>query len=245
MRYFCGVMKIALIGFGKMGQTIERIALSRGHQIVLRIDPCIAANASQALLQPVLDETGWQSDGWQQVDVAVEFTTPATAEQNVIRLLQRRISVLSGTTGWDTSEARRLSRQSDVPFLWSSNFSVGVNLFFALNERLAAMLKGYDYRPSITEIHHIHKKDRPSGTAKTLAETIERMMPSTGAVPIESVREGEVVGVHSVLWESPQDCIEIKHTAKSRDGFALGAVMAAEWLQGKKGPHTLKEVFEL
>lgn len=214
-------MRIALIGYGKMGQTIDKVAQERGHEIVFRGD------------------AGWSADQLPAADVAIEFTTPATAEANVKTMLDRRLPVVSGTTGWDTEAMRLLSQKTGVSFLWASNFSLGVNLFFALNERLAQLLKGYDYRPSITEIHHIHKLDRPSGTAKTLAAAIG------GDVPIESVREGEVAGIHSVRWDSAADTITITHEAKSRVGFALGAVLAAEWLPGKKGPHTMAEVLQI
>ena len=214
-------MRIALIGYGRMGRTVEQVALERGHEIVFRGD------------------VGWQVSELPEADVVVEFSTPQTAEENVDRLLDRRLPVVSGTTGWDTEAMREKSRRTGVAFLWASNFSVGVNLFFALNERLAELMKGYDYQPSVTEIHHIHKLDKPSGTARTLAAAIG------GDVPVESIREGEVAGIHTVRWESKADTISITHEAKSRTGFALGAVIAAEWLQGKQGWHTMREVLHL
>ena len=222
-------MRILLVGYGKMGHAIERMAQERGHTIVMRIDP---------YSEDACDDSVWQKD-FPTTDVAIEFTTPATAQNNVNRLLDRRIPVVSGTTGWDISSMQTKSRESGVAFLWASNFSLGVNLFFAVNAYVKSLLQAYDYRPSITEIHHIHKLDRPSGTAKTLAEQLG------GDVPIESIREGEVPGTHSVLWDSAQDSIELRHTAKSRDGFALGAVLAAEWLMDKSGPHTMQEVLRL
>ena len=214
-------MRIALIGYGRMGRTIETVAQERGHEIVFRGD------------------MGWSVAQLPKADAAIEFTTPQTAEENVSLLLDKGLPVVSGTTGWDTEAMRHKSEKTGVPFIWSSNFSVGVNLFFALNKRLAELMKGHGYQPSITEIHHIHKLDKPSGTAKTLATAIGE------DIPIESIREGEVAGVHSVRWDSAADTITITHEAKSRKGFALGAVLAAEWLQGKEGPHTMTEVLNL
>ena len=214
-------MRIALIGYGKMGHTIEQVAQERGHVIVFRGD------------------VGWSVDQLPDADVAIEFTTPRTAEENVCKLLDRHLPVVSGTTGWNIEAMQRKSQDSGIGFLWASNFSLGVNLFFALNERLTELMHGYDYQPSVTEIHHIHKLDKPSGTAKTLAAAIGEN------VPVESVREGEVAGIHTVRWDSPADTITITHEAKSRQGFALGAVLAAEWLKDKQGPHTMAEVLHL
>ena len=214
-------MRIVLIGYGKMGHTIEQVAQERGHVIVFRGD------------------VGWSVDQLPDADVAIEFTTPRTAEENVCKLLDRHLPVVSGTTGWNIEAMQRKSQDSGIGFLWASNFSLGVNLFFALNERLTELMHGYDYQPSVTEIHHIHKLDKPSGTAKTLAAAIGEN------VPVESVREGEVAGIHTVRWDSPADTITITHEAKSRQGFALGAVLAAEWLKDKQGPHTMAEVLRL
>ena len=233
-------MNIALIGYGKMGHIIEQLARRRGHEIVCIID---RDNTSD-----------FRSPAFAQADVAIEFSTPATAEANIRAAWLAGIPVVCGTTGWnvqtlrdelcDEAECCQASRRA---LLWSSNFSVGVNIFFALNKRLAGLLADYpDYLPSITETHHIHKLDAPSGTAKTLAEDIERFRLQVSAtklqVPIESIREGEVPGIHTVTWDSPVDTISITHSAKSREGFALGAVLAAEWLKGKTGWHTMEEV---
>ena len=233
-------MNIALIGYGKMGHFIEQVARRRGHEIVCIID---RDNTSD-----------FRSPAFAQADVAIEFSTPATAEANIRAAWLAGIPVVCGTTGWnvqtlrdelcDEAECCQASRRA---LLWSSNFSVGVNIFFALNKRLAGLLADYpDYLPSITETHHIHKLDAPSGTAKTLAEDIERfkwqVSGSKLQVPIESIREGEVPGIHTVTWDSPVDTISITHSAKSREGFALGAVLAAEWLKGKTGWHTMDEV---
>lgn len=191
-----------------MGHMIEEVALSRGHEIVAHIDVGDAFDLKGA-------------------DVAIEFTTPATAKENVLRAWAQGVPVVCGTTGWDAASLIEEDQQMhDKPMLiWKSNFSVGVNIFFDLNKELAAAMKAQpQYTPSITEIHHIHKLDKPSGTAKTLAEQIGTN------VAIESIREGEVPGTHEVKWDSEEDTIIITHIAKGRRGFALGAVLAAESL---------------
>ena len=233
-------MNLALIGYGKMGHIIEQVARRRGHEIVCIIDRDNTAD--------------FLSPAFSQADVAIEFSTPATAEANIRAAWQAGVPVVCGTTGWDVSrlrdelcDAAECCQTDKRALLWSSNFSVGVNVFFALNKRLAGLLADYpDYQPSITETHHIHKLDAPSGTAKTLAEDIERFKLQVSGVksqvPIESIREGEVPGIHTVTWDSPVDTISITHSAKSREGFALGAVLAAEWLKGKTGWHTMEEV---
>ena len=209
-------MKIALIGYGKMGHMIEQIALLRGHEIVCAID--------------VGDEAKFDSDAFRSADVAIEFTTPQTAEANVRKAWAQGVPVVCGTTGWN---AEALMAEPNTPgLIWKSNFSVGVNIFFDLNKWLAEKLRDYpQYSPHIYEEHHIHKLDKPSGTAKTLAEGLR--VTGDGLwndVPIESVRDGEIPGNHSVIWDSPEDTIVITHMAKGREGFALGAVLAAEAL---------------
>ena len=236
-------MKIALIGYGKMGHMIEGIALERGHEIVGIIDPTLV-NGDCSLV------TDFDSEEFRSADVAIEFTTPATAKENVLRAWAQNVPVVCGTTGWKPEElvngdwsfviegSRKVVKdeKGKTMLVWSSNFSVGVNIFFDLNKQLAAAMKAQpQYTPSITEIHHIHKLDKPSGTAKTLAEQIENELPSLqgGAgsrLPIESIREGEVPGTHEVKWDSEEDTIIITHIAKGRRGFALGAVLAAESL---------------
>ena len=237
-------MKIALIGYGKMGHMLEGIALERGHEIVGIIDPTLV-NGDCSLV------TDFDSEEFRSADVAIEFTTPATAKENVLRAWAQNVPVVCGTTGWKPEElrveglelrevdSRKLivdSKTGKTMLVWSSNFSVGVNIFFDLNKQLAAAMKAQpQYTPSITEIHHIHKLDKPSGTAKTLAEQIENELPSLqggagGRLPIESIREGEVPGTHEVKWDSEEDTIIITHIAKGRRGFALGAVLAAESL---------------
>ena len=263
-------MKIALIGYGKMGHMIEGIALERGHEIVGIIDPTLV-NGDCSLV------TDFDSEEFRSADVAIEFTTPATAKENVLRAWAQNVPVVCGTTGWKPEElvngdwsfviegSRKVVKdeKGKTMLVWSSNFSVGVNIFFEMNKFLAQKMKnltprgsmdvhrtsnraepftrqgegekGEGYTPSIKEIHHIHKLDKPSGTAKTLAEQIENELPSlqggaVGRLPIESIREGEVPGTHEVKWDSEEDTIIITHIAKGRRGFALGAVLAAESL---------------
>ena len=220
-------MKIALIGYGKMGHIIESIAIERGHEIVCIIDK---------------DNTeDFHSAAFASADVAIEFTTPQTAEANVLRAWAVGVPVVSGTTGWNIEAIRLEAIRQKAGLMWSSNYSIGVNLLFALNKQLAKFMEAYpNYTPHMTEVHHIHKLDAPSGTAKTLQEAIgdERL----ALADIESIREGEVPGIHTVTWDSEVDTITISHSAKSRKGFALGAVIAAEWMRGKTGWHEFSEV---
>lgn len=201
-----------------MGHMIEEVALSRGHEIVATIDAGDAFDLKGA-------------------DVAIEFTTPATAEENIRKAWAQGVPVVSGSTGWDAAalidEDRRTHDKQML--IWSSNYSVGVNIFFEVNKLLAEeMASQPQYTPSITETHHIHKLDKPSGTAKTLAEQIRDIEISKHRniedLQIESIREGEVPGTHEVKWDSEEDTIIITHIAKGRRGFALGAVLAAEKL---------------
>lgn len=208
-------MKIALIGYGKMGHMIEGIALERGHEIVARIDVGDAFELNGA-------------------EVAIEFTTPLTAKENILRAWAQGVPVVCGSTGWDAASLLEEDKRiHEKPMLiWKSNFSVGVNIFFELNKALAAAMKEQpQYTPSITETHHIHKLDKPSGTAKTLYNDIMSAAEPLNDVMIESIREGEVPGTHEVKWDSEEDTLIITHIAKSRRGFALGAVLAAEQLK--------------
>lgn len=229
-------MKIALIGYGKMGHAIEKIALQRGHEIVAVIDE---NNLSD-----------FDSEAFRSADVAIEFTSPASAVENYMKCFKRGMKVVSGSTGW-TAEMERVKEEcaaNEGTFFWTSNFSIGVNVFFAVNRYLAKLMAPLaDYSPEMMEIHHIHKLDHPSGTAISLAKDIERGSGRIEAwtesekdvnestMLIKHEREGEVPGTHIVKWESPVDSITIEHRAKSRDGFAVGAVMAAEWVADKKG----------
>ena len=218
-------MKIALIGYGKMGHMIESIALERGHEIVCIIDQNNLCD--------------FESEAFASADVAIEFTTPQTAEQNIRRAWAAGVPVVCGTTGWDVEAIKQAAQEAGL--MWSSNYSIGVNILFALNRQLAKLMVAYpDYTPHMTEVHHIHKLDAPSGTAKTLQEAIgEERLPIAN---VESIREGEVPGIHTVVWDSEVDTISISHAAKSRKGFALGAVIAAEWMLGKTGWHDFSEV---
>ena len=245
-------MKIAIIGYGKMGHMIEEIALSRGHEIVAIIDPALAVSNPPSAVS-------FDSKEFRSADVAIEFTTPATAEANIRKAWEQNIPVVCGSTGWDvnnlqlticnsqnfdkssyelkeTGGQKRIYIDGKLMLVWSSNYSVGVNIFFDLNKMLAQkMAVQPQYTPSITETHHIHKLDKPSGTAKTLCEQIKNLSPTLPSrkgeyIPIESIREGEVPGTHEVKWDSEEDTIIITHVAKGRRGFALGAVLAAEEL---------------
>lgn len=236
-------MKIALIGYGKMGKTIEQIARQRGHQIVSIID--------------INNTADFDSEAFRSADVAIEFTTPATALGNYMRCFAANVPVVSGTTGWleHLDEVKAKCEQEGKTFFYASNFSVGVNIFFALNRYLAKIMNGFPaYDVRMTEVHHIHKLDAPSGTAITLAEgilenverkkrwTLETAEQSTD-LPIHAIREGEVPGIHEIIYESEADTISIKHDAKSRAGFALGAVIAAEFTAGKKGFLGMNDLF--
>ena len=208
------------------GQAIEKIALERGHEIALKTD---SKNPAE------------QSD-FSAINVAIDFSTPDTAFTNISTALNNGVPVISGTTAWlkKLSEAENLAIQNNTAFLYASNFSIGVNLFFELNKKLAKLMKTQEqYTPSIKEIHHIHKVDSPSGTAITLAEELSKK------VAIDSERTGEVPGTHIISYQSEIDNIEIKHEAHNRQGFALGAVLAAEWIQTKKGVFSMSNMLNL
>ena len=258
-------MKIALIGYGKMGHAIERIARERGHEIVSIID---ADNTAD------LD-----SEAFASADAAIEFTTPTTAPANVMKAASKGVAVVCGSTGWGArkEEVEKSVINAGAALLASSNFSIGVNIFNIINRRLAKLMSHLpQYTPHMVEVHHVHKLDHPSGTAITLAEGIisensrisswvdagkellddsddprseqHRKAPDMATtpdqLPIKSLRSGEVPGIHTIVWDSPVDSITITHDAKSRDGFALGAVMAAEWIAGKKGIFTIDQMME-
>lgn len=233
-------MKIALVGYGRMGKIIDEIALKRGHEVVARLKETPTA---ENLNNP---------------DVVIEFSLPEVAFDNIKACLENKIPVICGTTGWleRKSEVEHLAVEYETAFLYGSNFSLGVNLFFALNEKLADLMKNVDeYSCQLEEIHHIHKLDAPSGTAISLAEGIIKNNNKFDAWKLEetqdknlgifAIRENEVPGTHSVYYRSEVDEIEIKHTAYNRNGFALGAVVAAEWIKDKKGNFTMKDVLGL
>jgi 4-hydroxy-tetrahydrodipicolinate reductase len=232
-------MKIALLGYGKMGKTIEQIALSRGHEIVLRAETVVTPD---------------QLSG---VDMSIEFSIPEAAFLNITAALEAGVPVISGTTGWlkNYEKAVALCVQKNGAFIYASNFSLGVNIFFQINEYLAKMMGSHaQYDISMEEIHHIHKLDKPSGTAISLAEGIIRQTAKqqwsldksdTENLLIESKRIGEVAGTHTVRYHSNEDDLVLTHEAHNRNGFALGAVIAAEWLSGKQGVFSMKDVLGL
>lgn len=265
--YFCGIMKIAIIGYGKMGHAIERIALGRGHEIVSVID---ADNACD-----------FDSEAFASAEAAIEFTTPATAPGNIMKAADKGVPVICGSTGWADrrEEVERYVSAAGCALLASSNFSIGVHVFNSISRRLARIMGNLpQYTPHLSETHHIHKLDHPSGTAITIAEGIISECPGLTGWEEEGViwknapadeqsrqkaeadlhargiaenilhiltyRDGEVPGIHSVEWGSPVDSITITHSAKSRDGFALGAVMAAEWIAGRKGIYSIGQMME-
>jgi len=231
-------MKIALLGYGKMGKEIEKIALLRGHEIVLKVN-------SHALNYNI-----------KNADVAIDFSLPTVAVKNITNALNNTVPVISGTTGWLKyyDKITKLCKAQNGTFLYASNFSLGVNIFFQLNEYLAKMMGNFNYQVSIEEIHHTQKLDAPSGTAISLANQIINNTDKTGwklenatsnEIPITAKRIKDVPGTHIVRYQSEVDEIEIKHKAFSRAGFALGAVIAAEWIIDKKGIFTMKDVLNL
>lgn len=237
-------MKIALIGYGKMGKTIESIAIERGHTVDLKID--------------IDSIAGFTKENLQQCDLAIEFTGPHSAKENILKCLAAGIPLVSGSTGWlySWTEVEKTCKEKNGSFLYASNFSVGVNIFFELNKKLAQLMKLQDYEISMEEIHHTQKKDAPSGTAITLAEQIQYEIPrkknwvnhetkNPQELVIISKREDPAPGTHSIKYSSAVDDIEIIHTAHSRQGFALGAVLAAEFIKDKKGIFTMKDVLNI
>ena len=250
-------MKIALIGYGKMGRMIEEIALKRGHQIVCIID--------------IDNQQDFDSPEFESADVAIEFTAPHVAYDNYLKAFAHHVKVVSGSTGWipqHGEEVKRLCAEEGQTLFWSSNFSLGVTIFRAVNRYLARIMNNFeDYTPTIEEVHHIHKLDHPSGTGITLAEElvseVDRLegwefgmltnpdgtqegcsTVSDGKVRIDSIRRGEVPGIHSITWNSTADEITITHNAHNRRGFAFGAVLAAEYTACHTGLLTMSDLFK-
>nr|WP_299035796.1 4-hydroxy-tetrahydrodipicolinate reductase [uncultured Tenacibaculum sp.] len=232
-------MKIALLGYGRMGKEIEKIALQRGHEIVIK-------------------STGENTYDINEADVAIDFSVPASAYSNISNCINNNIPVVSGTTGWldKYNEIVDLCNEKGGAFIYASNFSLGVNVFFELNKQLAKMMSTLkQYNITIEEIHHTQKLDAPSGTAITLAEGIIENTnkkaweldekTSEENIPITAIRTPDVPGTHTVTYSSEVDTIDIKHTAHNRQGFALGAVIAAEWLHNKTGVYTMRDVLNL
>ncbi|OMP80905.1 4-hydroxy-tetrahydrodipicolinate reductase [[Flexibacter] sp. ATCC 35208] len=238
-------MKIALIGYGKMGKTIEAIAVAKGHEILARID-----KDSQELLN---------KENLQKADVAIEFTGPETAYNNILKCFEANVPVICGSTGWleNLPKVTALCLEKNQAFLYASNFSIGVNIFFEVNKRLAELMAHQpQYNVQMEEIHHTQKRDAPSGTAITLAEQVlakvtrkQNWVNTDTTAPAElsiiSKRIDPAPGTHIINYTSPIDDITITHTAHSREGFASGAVVAAEWIQGKKGVFGMKDVLSL
>ncbi|HPF96879.1 MAG TPA: 4-hydroxy-tetrahydrodipicolinate reductase [Mangrovimonas sp.] len=233
-------MKVALLGYGKMGKIIEQIALSRGHEIVIKATKDTKYNLTDA-------------------DVAIDFSVPSAAVNNISNGLKNNVPVVSGTTGWlDNYEAMvKLCNEHQGAFLYASNFSLGVNIFFELNSYLAKIMSSFEqYKVTIEEIHHTQKLDKPSGTAITLAKGIIKeharytdweldKNQANHSVPVFAKRLPEVPGTHTISYSSAVDTIAISHEAHSREGFALGAVLAAEWILGKKGVFSMKDVLNI
>jgi len=238
-------MNIALIGYGRMGKEIEKIALSRGHKIGLVID--------------VTNNDDLTIENLKAIDVAIEFTTPSSAIENYKVCFEAQVPVVSGSTGWLEKwvEVTSYCQEKESAFFYASNFSLGVNLFFDINRKLAKLMKPFDqYHVDMTEVHHTKKLDAPSGTAISLAEDIieeldglktwgEDGSKSSEELPIKSIREGDVPGIHTIKYDSDVDYIEITHSAKSREGFALGAVLAAEFSVGKKGILSMRDLLNV
>ena len=230
-------MKAAIIGYGKMGREIEKILIQRGHSVELIIDINNAADLT--------------AENLAKVDVAIEFTTPSTAYDNIRKCLECGAAVVSGTTGWTDKmeEAKELCRATDGTFFYSSNYSLGVNILFKINKILGAMMKPHsDYTVRIEETHHIQKKDAPSGTAKTLADDLKEVLydgDNQKEIHIDSFRESVVPGVHDVIWESADDTLTLHHSLHSRRALAVGAVIAAEYAATHKGVLTMDNLLNL
>lgn len=237
-------MKIALIGYGKMGKEIERIALNRGHEIVCIID--------------LNNQQDFESEAFRSADVAIEFTNPMVAYSNYMKAFAAGVKVVSGSTGWmdeHGEEIRQLCSTGGKTLFWASNFSLGVVIFSAVNKHLAKIMNQFPaYDVTMSETHHIHKLDAPSGTAITLAEGVlenldrkshwvKEYAQQADELPIHSIREGEVFGIHTIRYDSEADSISITHDAKNRKGFALGAVLAAEYTAGKQGYLGMSDLF--
>lgn len=235
-------MNIALIGYGRMGHEIESVAIERGHTVKQKIDIDNAEDLNPA--------------AFREIDVAIEFSTPDSAFRNIMKCLEMKKPVVSGTTGWlkNYNLAAEACLKHGASFIHSSNFSIGVNILFRLNSELARLLEGHkEYLPAIEEIHHVKKLDAPSGTAISLADSIKKINKeyegwcfekdkTKKCIPVRSIREGTVTGTHIVSWSSDIDIISLKHEAKNRKGLAYGAVLAAEYISARKGVFTMNDV---
>jgi 4-hydroxy-tetrahydrodipicolinate reductase len=243
-------MNFALIGYGKMGRTIEALGVQQGHSFPLIIDE---HNREQL-----------SADHIKGIDAAIEFTTPTAAPENIMECLKLGIPVVVGTTGWNerSAEMEKYCLEKNAALFYASNFSIGVNILFAMNRKLAEIMNHFpDYAASMVEVHHVHKKDAPSGTAISLAEQIleaneqfsgwylkgsnTAIGKQKGKLPIEAIREGEVKGKHSIHYESEVDSISLRHDAKTRDAFAAGALLAAQFIKNKKGVFGMQDLLKL
>ena len=237
-------MKLALIGYGKMGKAVAEAAKERGHEVILIID--------------VDNKSEFRPENIKKADVVLEFTTPSSAYENILKCIEAGVPVVSGTTGWTDKlpEIKEKVIREGGSFFYSPNFSLGVNIMFKLNEYLSRIMSKFpEYTVSITEKHHIHKLDAPSGTAIKIAEGIIKNMPQKqrwslteqgeDIIPIKAIREGEILGVHQVLYTSDNDYLLIEHSLKSRKALAEGAIMAAEFLKDKKGFYTFDDLLNI
>ena len=222
-------MQIAIVGYGKMGKLITVLAEEKGYDIVLKTNSNLP----------------FEKCNLKDVDVAIDFSTPGTAFNNISHAIKNNIPIISGTTGWleKLEEIKKLCTKYNGAFLYASNFSIGVNMFFKINTELAKLMQDKNYKTSISETHHLEKLDKPSGTAKTLSEDIHKELKITPN--IISHRIEKKIGTHEIMYESAIDNIKIVHEAKSRDGFALGALKAAEWIKNKNGIFSMQDVLSI
>ena len=222
-------MQIAIVGYGKMGKLITVLAEEKGYDIVLKTNSNLP----------------FEKCNLKDIDVAIDFSTPETAFNNISHAIKNNIPIISGTTGWleKLEEIKKLCTKYNGAFLYASNFSIGVNMFFKINTELAKLMQDKNYKTSISETHHLEKLDKPSGTAKTLSEDIHKQLKITPN--IISHRTENKIGTHEIKYESEIDSIKIVHEAKTRDGFAYGALLAAEWIRNKKGIFSMQDVLSL
>jgi len=230
-------MNIAIVGYGKMDHIIEKIAVDKGINVKAKIDP-VAEDATHKEIS---------EEALQDVDVCIEFTAPDVAVENIKKIAALKRNIVVGTTAWydGIEEAKKAVEENQVGLIYSPNFSIGVNVFFRLSKYISQMMNSLnDYEVKMTEAHHIHKKDAPSGTAKKIAEIIKENISRVNDIDIKSIREREIPGTHTVNFESNADIIKLEHEAKGREGFALGAIMAAEWINGKKGFYSIEDMMK-
>ena len=225
-------MNIAIVGYGAMGKIIERIAKDRGHSVTTFDTQCKA------------DKCEITGETMKDIDVAIDFTHPSAAVENIKKYCKIKVNTVVGTTGWydKLEEMKKEVKKSNIGFIYSPNFSVGVNMFFRLTKEISRMMDNFEeYKVTMSEAHHTRKKDAPSGTAKLLAEIIKENVKRIDEIDIKSIREGDIPGTHTINFESKADIIKLEHEAKNREGFGLGAVMAAEWIKDKQGFFTIED----